>query len=155
MSRRTEDAWPDPVGHLCYALIYVAPPNSFEVLTNLTNSQRHLNRYFLIPMLTWIGIQFTLARDRISVARCLAVGCLSLLIVGIVADFIVRRATPTQFVECARAFDMEPPGIQMTFPVQPWLSTYGVDQALIRDPHAPGMAANGLLPPIARAIHSP
>jgi hypothetical protein len=42
VSRRMSDAWPDPVGRFCFALIYVALPNSMEVLTNLTNAQWHL-----------------------------------------------------------------------------------------------------------------
>jgi len=42
MSRRMRHAWPDPVERLCFALIYVALPNSVEVLTNLTNAQWHL-----------------------------------------------------------------------------------------------------------------
>ena len=42
MSERMEDAWPDSAGRLCFAFLYVALPNSFEVLTNLTNAQWHL-----------------------------------------------------------------------------------------------------------------
>jgi hypothetical protein len=42
ISKRMSDAWPDPVGRFCFALIYVALPNSMEVLTNLTNAQWHI-----------------------------------------------------------------------------------------------------------------
>ncbi|MDR3531497.1 MAG: hypothetical protein P4L90_13220 [Rhodopila sp.] len=42
VSKRMDDAWPDPGARLGFALIYVLLPNSMEVLTNLTNSQWHL-----------------------------------------------------------------------------------------------------------------
>jgi hypothetical protein len=42
MSKRMQDAWPDPVSRLAFALIYVGLPSSVEVLTNLTNAQWHL-----------------------------------------------------------------------------------------------------------------
>jgi hypothetical protein len=77
------------------------------------------NRYFLIPMLVWIGILFTLFRDRRFVVRCLSSGFLILMPLGIVTDFTYRRAKPTAFDERAREFEIAPAGTQMTFPVHP------------------------------------
>jgi hypothetical protein len=76
------------------------------------------NRYFLIPMLAWIGVLFTLVRDW-GPSRVSAFGFLVLLPVGIMTDFHYRAARPTDFVERAREFGSAPTGTQMEFPVHP------------------------------------
>lgn len=42
LTRRLDQAWPDRMSRLLFALFIVALPNSYEVQVNLTNSQWHL-----------------------------------------------------------------------------------------------------------------
>jgi hypothetical protein len=77
------------------------------------------NRYYILPMLVWIGILFTLIHDRTVFVRRLAWGFLILLPLGIFTDFYHPGSNPTDFAARAREFEVAPAGTQMTFPVHP------------------------------------
>jgi hypothetical protein len=77
------------------------------------------NRYFFIPALVWIGVCISLVHDRWLPVRRLAVGCLLLLPIGMLADFYYPGWKPTDFPAQARRFEQAPVGTRMAFAVHP------------------------------------
>jgi disulfide bond formation protein DsbB len=78
------------------------------------------NRYYLIPMVAWIAVVFTLTCDRARALR--GVGAVLLLLLfawGVPHDWSYPRMPPTDFVARARAFATVPPGTVMAFPQHP------------------------------------
>jgi hypothetical protein len=78
------------------------------------------NRYFMLPMVAWICVLFTLAADRSRLLR--GIGVTLLLIVlgwGIPQDWKYMDFPRTDFVARARAFAEAPPGTTMSFPQLP------------------------------------
>jgi len=81
------------------------------------------NRYYVIPMLAWIGVLLTLAGSRrLAVAR-MAYVLIAAVLVAIPGDlhFATRLATspPTNFASQAHIFASAPHGLQMRFPLRP------------------------------------
>lgn len=76
-------------------------------------------RYFLIPLLVWVGASLSLAGDRNQILRSAGMGLLLLFAVGVVGDWDHPSRPPTDFAEKARVFDLAPPGTRMTFAIQP------------------------------------
>ncbi len=81
------------------------------------------DRYYLLPMLAWIGVLFTLAASGPIIARRIAYGLIALILVAIPGDlhFATRLATSphTGFVARARLFAGAKPGQSMQFPLRP------------------------------------
>ena len=76
-------------------------------------------RYYLIPVLVWIGIVLGLAADRNRGLRCTGAALCLLLFGGIAADWSYPRAPPTDFSEKAGEFALAPPGTQIEFRSHP------------------------------------
>lgn len=81
------------------------------------------DRYYVIPMLAWIGALFTLAASRRHVVKGLAYALVALVLAAIPGDlhFATRLATspPTDFAARARRFASAPRGLEMGFPLRP------------------------------------
>jgi hypothetical protein len=72
-------------------------------------------RYYLIPILVWIGVVLTLAAGRNRKLRYLALPLVVLLFAGVAVDGLYPRLPPTDFSEKAREFADAPPGTRMEF----------------------------------------
>ena len=81
------------------------------------------DRYYVVPMLAWIGVLFTLAASPRRRVRLLAGGLLAMVALSIPGDlnFATPLATapPTGFDSAARRFARAPPGTHMAFPLHP------------------------------------
>jgi hypothetical protein len=78
------------------------------------------NRYYLMPMLAWVAVLFTLTCDRTRALR--GIGAALLLVLfgyGVPRDWRYPRMPPTDFVAQAGAFAVAPPGTVMAFPQHP------------------------------------
>jgi hypothetical protein len=76
-------------------------------------------RYYLIPILVWIGVVITLATDRDPTLRYIGSIFVVMLFGGIVVDWSYSRLPPTNFPEKARAFALAPAGTRMEFASHP------------------------------------
>jgi hypothetical protein len=76
-------------------------------------------RYYLVPMLVWIGMLLTLAAAPQRAPRLLARGLLCAACIGIVGDWHPPKMGRTDFVDRARAFAVAPPGTRAEFPLHP------------------------------------
>jgi hypothetical protein len=78
------------------------------------------NRYFMMPMLAWMGVVFTLAADRNCVLRGTGIALLMVTLGwGIPHDWKYMDFPRTDFIARARAFAKAPPGTVMSFPQIP------------------------------------
>jgi hypothetical protein len=81
------------------------------------------DRYYVIPMLAWIGVLFSLTAGRMLVARRTAYVLLALVLVAIPGDLHfatgLAASRATGFAAQARQFASAPPGSQMRFPIRP------------------------------------
>ena len=81
------------------------------------------DRYYLIPMLAWIGVLFALAAHGQRFVRGAARALIALVLVAIPGDlhFATRLATapPTDFAARAGMFASAPRGTRMQFPIHP------------------------------------
>jgi hypothetical protein len=77
------------------------------------------NRYYIFPMLAWIGVLFALAGCRTRALRYAGTGLLALMIVGITGDWKYPDMAPTNFLQTARAFEAAAPGTAMKFSINP------------------------------------
>ena len=81
------------------------------------------DRYYVIPMLAWIGVLFALATSGRRATAITARVLIGLVLVAIPGDlhFSTRLATspPTAFMAQARRFATAPRGLQMQFPLRP------------------------------------
>lgn len=81
------------------------------------------DRYYLIPMLAWIGVLFTLTGASRTSVRRTAYVLIALVLLAIPGDlhFATKLATspPTGFAARARSFASGPPGLRMQFPLRP------------------------------------
>jgi hypothetical protein len=93
-SRRMQDAWPDPVARLCFALIYVALPNAFEVLMNLTNAQWHLAALaFVIVTIRPAANRFVSAAEFVALATSGVSGPFAIVLLPVaVWQFLAARS---------------------------------------------------------------
>jgi len=87
----------------------------WSVMTNPGAGQR----YYLIPILVWVGVALTLATDHNRNFRFLGSTLVLLLFRGIVADWPYPRLPPTGFPEQAQEFELAPPGTRMEFASRP------------------------------------
>jgi hypothetical protein len=76
-------------------------------------------RYFLIPMLVFVGALLTLASDRQRQLRQLGVAACLALAIGIAGDFPYPRMVRTSFDAAARQFVTAPIGSRMLFQINP------------------------------------
>jgi hypothetical protein len=76
-------------------------------------------RYYLIPMLVWIGALLALAADRNRALRYPGMILIMASVTGIVADWSHPRFAPTGFATKAQEFALAPPGTRMELPLQP------------------------------------
>jgi hypothetical protein len=76
-------------------------------------------RYFLIPILLWIGMVMALAADPNRSLRYLGSMFVLLLFGGIAADWSYSRLPPTDFREKAQEFALAPPGTRIEFASHP------------------------------------
>lgn len=114
---------------LRYALLFAAPLFAAAVLRpqiSMTLPQWPLmlvpgigTRYFLIPMLAWLGVIFTLAAGYVPRLRWAGAVLLAVFTLGFRADFLYPERPRTDFQDHARAFAAAPPGTVMSFPVLP------------------------------------
>ena len=81
------------------------------------------DRYYVVPMLAWVGILLTLAADRNRSLRILGVGLLAMVLLSIPGDLhfatALATAPPTGFDAAARRFAAAPAGTEMAFPLHP------------------------------------
>ena len=81
------------------------------------------DRYYVVPMLAWIGVLFALATSRGRATSITARALIALVLAAIPGDlhFSTRLATspPTDFAAKARRFATAPRGVQMQFPLRP------------------------------------
>ncbi len=81
------------------------------------------NRYFMLPMLAWIGVLFAIAADRHRGIRMVGAALLGLLLIRLPGDWQFRANAPfwgpTDFIERARAFAAAPAGTRAEFPLHP------------------------------------
>ena len=75
-------------------------------------------RYYLIPILIWIGVVLTLATERNRGLRYLGSMLVLLLFAGIFADWSYTLQ-PTNFAQKAREFALAPPGTTTEFALRP------------------------------------
>jgi hypothetical protein len=87
----------------------------WSVMTNPGAGQR----YYLLPILVWIGVALTLAKDRNPSLRYLGSILVVVLFGGIAADWLYPTLAPTNFPEKAREFALAPPGTRMEFALHP------------------------------------
>ena len=93
-----------------------ATGRSWEVMTHLPIG----NRYFTVPVMTWIAMVLTLALDRWWPARAIGVLLLApILLLAIPRDWSVLGWHRTAFQARARAWEHAPAGTRMTFPIVP------------------------------------
>jgi hypothetical protein len=80
-------------------------------------------RYYLLPMLVWVGVLFTLAADRNLWLRGIGCALLLLMLVHLPGDWRFGTQFPiggrTNFAEVAHAFAAAPAGTRMEFPIHP------------------------------------
>ena len=80
------------------------------------------DRYYVVPMLAWIGVLFT-AAARAGRTRLLASGLIAMVTLSIPGDLhfatALATAPPTRFDGAAKAFDHAPAGTVMAFPIHP------------------------------------
>ena len=80
----------------------------------------HGTRYFVYPMLVWVGVLFLLVSRRGWFARIPGIALLALMAVwAIPGDWHGLDLPPSDFVARARAFEAAAPGTRMEFPVYP------------------------------------
>ncbi|HEY1934938.1 MAG TPA: hypothetical protein VGG99_23280 [Acetobacteraceae bacterium] len=90
------------------------------------------DRYYVYPILAWLGALFVLAADRRLVLRVFGIGMIATMLAwGVPADWHYPLAGPIGFKARARAFMAAPPGTRMEFPIRPG----GPPMVLIK--HAP------------------
>ena len=81
------------------------------------------DRYYILPMLAWIGILFTLAAGTVPSMKWAGYSLLAMLALAIPGDlhFATPLATapPTNFAEAARSFTQAAPGTPAAFPLHP------------------------------------
>ncbi len=81
------------------------------------------DRYYILPMLAWIGILFTVAAHPGRVPRIVSLGLIAMVMLSIPGDLhfatTLATAAPTRFGRAARAFDHASPGTRMAFPIHP------------------------------------
>jgi hypothetical protein len=78
------------------------------------------NRYFMMPMLAWIGVVFTLAADRNRALRGIGIVLLAIIVGwGIPRGWKYIDFPRPDFVSAARAFETTPVGRVMSFPQLP------------------------------------
>ena len=78
------------------------------------------DRYFVIPMVVWIGALFSLSTSTIATLRYASMLLLAAMaIVAIPRDWRVPHMPPTRFVEQAHAFEIAAPGTRMSFDIHP------------------------------------
>jgi hypothetical protein len=87
----------------------------WSVMTNPGAGQR----YYLIPILVWIGVALTLAKDRNRSLRYLGSILVLFLLGGIAVDWFHPALSLTNFREKAREFALAPPGTRMEFELHP------------------------------------
>ena len=96
-------------------------------LVSLSEAPWHLmtlpaigERYFVFPMLAWLGVLFVLAADRRYALRAIGVGLIAIMVLyGVHADWHNPYGNPVGFKAEARAFMAAPPGTRMEFPIRP------------------------------------
>jgi hypothetical protein len=76
-------------------------------------------RYYLIPMLVFVGALFTLAADPHLWCRRIGIVLSLTLLIGIAGDWRYRDMPPTGFDAMARQFADAAPGTRMVFPLHP------------------------------------
>ncbi|MGE0222245.1 MAG: hypothetical protein AB7F35_23735 [Acetobacteraceae bacterium] len=86
-------------------------------------------RYYLIPMLIWIGALLSLLGDPRPLPRLAAAALLVLLPFGIKRDWYYPWLSRTDFAETARVFAAAPPGTMVVFHIRP---TDRIPMVLIR-----------------------
>lgn len=94
---------------------------------NLTGAQWHEmtftgwgDRYYVFPMLAFIGALFALAGARPVVLRVLGgLGVVAVVIGGVAGDWVYPVMPPTDFADRARAFAQAPPGTVARLPIHP------------------------------------
>jgi hypothetical protein len=78
------------------------------------------DRYYLFPMLAFIGTLFALAGARPLALRIVGGVALAVaVLVGVAGDWIYPVMPPTDFLSRARAFAKSPPGTVMRLPMHP------------------------------------
>ena len=77
------------------------------------------DRYYIFPMLAWIGVLFALAGSRTRALRYAGAWLLALMIVEIPGDWEYPNMAPTNFVQTAREFEAAAPGTVMKLSIHP------------------------------------
>ncbi|MBE7212883.1 MAG: hypothetical protein INR65_17865, partial [Gluconacetobacter diazotrophicus] len=81
------------------------------------------DRYYVMPMLAWAVVLFTLAADHAPVFRWSGRALLLVVALSLPGDWHLPTSFPvggrTDFVARARAFAAAPPGTTAQFPVHP------------------------------------
>lgn len=108
---------------LAAALISPVPLTGWAKPWVMLTNPDHCARYFVLPMLAWVGVLFTLAADRNLMLRGGAICLLGLLLIELPGDWhlppISATHARTDFVARATAFAAAPSGTRMEFPVNP------------------------------------
>jgi hypothetical protein len=78
------------------------------------------DRYYIFPIMAWLGALFILAADRRFMLRGFGIGLIAIMLVwGVPMDFQYPLASPIGFKQRARVFMAAPPGTRMEFRVRP------------------------------------
>jgi hypothetical protein len=108
---------------LAAALVSPVPMTGWAAPWVMLSHPDHFARYFVFPMLAWIGVLFTLAADRSVIVRVVGIGLIALLLIELPGDgHLMPLGTTrqrTDFIARARAFADAPIGTRMEFPVHP------------------------------------
>ena len=79
------------------------------------------SRYFVLPMLAWVGVLLTLAADRLLPLRAVGIGALAIMIVNLPGDWFYPDLPATGFQDAARAFERAPHGVTVQLHINPYL----------------------------------
>jgi hypothetical protein len=116
--------WGCLAGGLLFAAALISPaPMTRGAWVIISDDPDWGSRYFVLPMLAWIGVLFTLAADRTLVVRVVGVCLIALLLVELPGDWHLSPLDTwrprTDFVARARAFAHAPVGTRIEFPTNP------------------------------------
>lgn len=78
-------------------------------------------RYFVLPMLAWVGVLLTLSADRLLSLRAVGIGALAIMIVNLPGDWFYPNLPATGFQDAARAFERAPPGVTVKLGINPYV----------------------------------
>jgi hypothetical protein len=77
------------------------------------------DRYYIFPMLAWIGVLFALVGSNRRALRLTSAGLFALMVVELPGDWEYPGMPPTDFLQTAREFEAAAPGTPMKFSVNP------------------------------------